>query len=279
MIHNLAKQRQTSAFTLIELLVVVAIIAVLAAMLLPAITLVREAARRTVCASNLRQIGMGTIAYTIDCRFLPDLGIDSRMTQGAYNGDPTNSFETLYVGYLEGDISAGLNNSVRLYTNKLFICPSNVRKFPDGRFNYFRLAYALTAGSAVMADGTYRATTIARQNSMFQKIKEAGRVTGHSSVMWCDRANLAELGNNGGVGETNHVAWLRPRGQNAVHMDGSVRWYPFSGTTFTRAENASWGWGASFNYRSFPTNAVFLVETAPVGLVVANGGYLNISNW
>ncbi len=54
------------AFTLIELLVVVSIIAVLAAMLLPAIGMVRDAARAASCGSSLRQIGMAFAAYAED---------------------------------------------------------------------------------------------------------------------------------------------------------------------------------------------------------------------
>ena len=78
-----------SAFTLIELLVVISIIAVLAALLLPAIGLIKFTAVGNKCMSNQRQIVMGILSYTTDWEGnlpsipgLPNVGPDTPYTQG-----------------------------------------------------------------------------------------------------------------------------------------------------------------------------------------------------
>jgi hypothetical protein len=76
-----------TALTLVELLVVVAILGLLVALLLPAVQSAREAARRTRCHANLRQLALACLAHEQVRRFLPSGGWG-----GEWAGDPDRGF-------------------------------------------------------------------------------------------------------------------------------------------------------------------------------------------
>ena len=91
MTENTVPAARSKGFTLIELLVVIAIIAILAAILFPVFQSVRENARRTTCASNLKQIGLGVIQYLQDSEetFPPTVTEREGPLDGTENSDVT----------------------------------------------------------------------------------------------------------------------------------------------------------------------------------------------
>src|SRR5262245_48001836 len=85
--------RQRGGFTLIELLVVIAIIAILIALLVPAVQKVREAAARTQCANHLKQIGLAATNYHDQHKKYPPLRLAG--------GDGWASFWVMILPFME----------------------------------------------------------------------------------------------------------------------------------------------------------------------------------
>ena len=116
------RTRPSVGFTLIELLVVIAIIAILAAILFPVFQKVRENARRSVCASNEKQIGLGIMMYINDFdEQWPPVYSSLVSTNGANQYWP--GLVTPYIQQANGTGAGGQDTLNNL--SQVFICPDS----------------------------------------------------------------------------------------------------------------------------------------------------------
>jgi prepilin-type N-terminal cleavage/methylation domain-containing protein len=126
------KRQMVRAFTLVELLVVIAIIGTLVALLLPAVQRARESSRRSVCASNLRQLALATQQYEGRFKTIPGLfeNIDTRRLKSV-SGYPNTTWPLLLMSDLEraGVAAPQLAGDLeqRIYV-EVFVCPSDAGK-------------------------------------------------------------------------------------------------------------------------------------------------------
>ncbi|TWT34411.1 DUF1559 domain-containing protein [Blastopirellula retiformator] len=139
------------AFTLVELLVVIAIIGVLIALLLPAVQQAREAARRSQCRNNLKQMGLALHNYHDVYGSLPPAAVRAPYTTSAgWFGKPGWGWGSLILPFVEQDAMhdalgvtqnrlenyASIPNFVELSQTKLpvYLCPSSPAPDINARF-------------------------------------------------------------------------------------------------------------------------------------------------
>jgi prepilin-type N-terminal cleavage/methylation domain-containing protein/prepilin-type processing-associated H-X9-DG protein len=135
-------------FTLVELLVVIGIIALLVAMLLPALNRAKESAKVVQCASNLRQLGMAFVGYAQDHknRFPPNVGATAPpgmpINQAWYDADKIGKYVPRYAAPAAGSPTLG---------GGMMICPSDEDAVRSYSQNWYSTCYTSPSAMALAA--------------------------------------------------------------------------------------------------------------------------------
>ena len=227
-------------FTLIELLIVVAIIAILAGMLLPALNKARESVKRIKCAANQKQIGLCLAMYSNDYYdyLLPHLRPDQLTSASANKIWVAVLFEFGYVAIPNRIGVSSSGNWVYKPYGTIFFCPNakqgEVYQWTEENPRRDSTSYGLN-----------QCATLQYQKGRFEAVKRSYHTRVSTRIMLMDWSNYRFVHYTSGNERTAlYKNPLHQTGKNILFLDGHTKWYsntelPF-GTTISQQEFETW---------------------------------------
>jgi prepilin-type N-terminal cleavage/methylation domain-containing protein/prepilin-type processing-associated H-X9-DG protein len=218
--HNLlrcpwrGKHLKIGKFTLIELLVVIAIIGILASMLLPALSQAREASKQTLCAGNMKQIGLMQSMYVIDYNGYWPMGHYKAGSWRIMLQEAGYIPSHIYVSVRSWSAQAGPIEGCHLF------CPTNDYIGPSGN-----RTYVMPTGGGAITNGNLAigGCTFTGSNWSFCHNTNIKQYSDKISL-------LPSVGNSDNIGCNNYdidfssQGIIHNLGSNYLFADGHVKW-------------------------------------------------------
>ncbi|MEN6450249.1 MAG: DUF1559 domain-containing protein [Thermoguttaceae bacterium] len=245
---------RSPGFTLIELLVVITIIGILISLLRPAVQAAREAARRTACSNNLRQIGLGLQNYHATCGSFPPGGVEARMTinpkTGRFYGASGRqlAWSAYLLPYVEQDslyrqldlskaFDAPQNAAAAAIPLAVYLCPSTARSSNivqgRGACDYGGMyGERITSPNnppkgSMLYDQAISIRDITDGTTSTIVVAEDARNTGFADGQWINGLNVFDQAYaiNAAPAIENDMSSNHPGGANAAMADGAVHFF------------------------------------------------------